>query len=138
MKNDKQKETRVVPRSHQVAKAAYDCVNKRKDFAEKKAYGALAHKLPVLILQNGLAQATGFLLAKGKAEHQALLNDLAQVLRETGELGCTDGAALHATIVAADVGKTMQLTRRALEASGWVKRYVQGVLKVDATGEEAK
>lgn len=29
----------------------------------------------------------------------------------------------------------MRLTRRTLEAAGWMKRYVQGVLGVDATGE---
>lgn len=124
------------PRSHQVAQAAYNRVEARKVFSAKKAYGALAHKLPTLILQNGLAQATGFLLAKGKEEHLALLDDLAQVLRESEESGCADRNAMHQTIIAADTVKTMHLTRRALEASGWLKRYVQGVLKVDATGEE--
>lgn len=122
------------PRSHQVAQVAYNRVSARNDFDAKKKYGALTHKLPVLILQNGLAQATGFLIAKGKDEHIALLNDLAQVLRESGEAGCADGQALHQTVIAADTLKTMHLTRRALEASGWMKRYVQGVLKIDATG----
>lgn len=124
------------PRSHQVAQAAYNRVNGRLGFGAKKAYGSLAHKLPTLILQNGLAQATGFLLAKDKDEHRAVLDDLAQVLRESGESGCADRKALHETIIAADTFKTMHLTRRALEASGWIKRYVQGVLKVDATGGE--
>ncbi len=131
------------PRSHQVAKAAFARVDARRSVDSgsqdnRKAYGALAHKLPVLILQNGLAQATGFLLAKGKDEHLALLDDLAQILRETGEQNVADRDALHLTIIAADTVKTMHLTRRSLEASGWIKRYVQGVLKVDATGEEAE
>lgn len=125
----------IVPRSHQVAKAAYGRILARQNLPEEKAYGALAHKLPVLILQNGLAQATGFLLAKNRPEHQFLLDDLAQVLRDSGESGCADRAALHATIINADIVKTMHLTRRALDASGWMKRYVQGVLKVDANGE---
>jgi CRISPR-associated protein Cmr5 len=123
------------PRSHQLALAAYKCVEARKNFSSPKKYGAIAHKLPALILQNGLAQATGFLFAKGKEEHLALLDDLAQVLRAVGEAGCADRSVMHETIIAADVMKTMHLTRRALEASGWLKRYVQGVLKVDATGE---
>jgi CRISPR-associated protein Cmr5 len=123
------------PRSHRVAQSAYSVVDARKTFAEQKVYGALAHKLPILILQNGLAQATGFLLAKGKAEHLALLDDLTMVLRETGETGCNNPSGMHQTVIAADTPKTMHLTRRALEASGWIKRYVQGVLKVDATGE---
>ena len=50
------------PRSHRVAKAAYDCVAaRRQGFPEKKTYGALAHKLPVLILQNGLAKMLAFM-----------------------------------------------------------------------------
>lgn len=117
-------------RSHDVAARAYQYVESRKGFDRKKEYGALAHKLPVLILQNGLAQATGFLLAKGKEEHTALLDDLAKLL------GIVDGKTLHNKVIDADVTQTMLNTRRALEASGWLKRYVQGVLKVGATGEE--
>ncbi|RVT47827.1 type III-B CRISPR module-associated protein Cmr5 [Rheinheimera sediminis] len=126
-------------RSHQLAKAAFERVQARSKpqfEACQKAYGALAHKLPVLILQHGLAQATGFLLAKGKDEHIALLNDLAQVLGVPSS-GNGDGEALHQRIIEADAAKTMLLTRQALDASGWLKRYVQGVLKVDATGESS-
>lgn len=119
-------------RSHEVARKAYELVEARLTFDKKKEYGSLAHKLPVLILQNGLAQATGFLLAKGEAHHQALLGDLARLL------GKADGQSLHQSVIAADVTQTMLLTRRALEAAGWIKRYVQGVLKVNATGEEEK
>lgn len=125
----------MTPRSHRVALAAFNQVKARTGADYKKAYGALAHKLPVLILQNGLAQATGFLLAKAKHEHLSLLDDLAQVLRDTGEAGCADRDALHRTIIEADTAKTMHLTRRTLDAAGWIKRYVQGVLKVNATGE---
>lgn len=128
--------TTMTPRSHLVAQAAYNRVEARQALSKKtkKAYGALAHKFPILILQNGLAQATGFLRAKGKEEHLALLDDLAQVLRETGEDACHDAAALHQSVIAADTAATMRLTRRALEASSWIKRYVQGVLEIDATG----
>lgn len=123
------------PRSHRVAEAAYQRVLARNVDAfkdHKKQYGSLAHKLPTLILQNGLAQATGFLLAKDKTEHLALLDDLAHML--DGK----DGKSLHHdVIIKADTAKTMLLTRHSLEAAGWIKRYVQGVLKVDATGEES-
>ncbi len=127
----------MTPRSHHVAQSAYNRVNARLEFSakKKKKYGALAHKLPVLILQNGLAQATGFLIDKGEDEHLGLLDDLAQVLRETGVSGCNGRVDLHESVIGANTLKTMRLTRRALEASGWIKRYVQGVLKVDATGE---
>ncbi len=125
-------------RSHQVAHAAYSRVDARKTDPFAKEYGALAHKLPALILQNGLAHASGFLLAKGERHHHALLDDLAAILRDTGGLARAEGQALHQAAIQADLVQTMHLTRRALDASGWLKRYVQGVLKVDATGDEVK
>lgn len=141
----------MTPRSHELARAAHACVvavKGRKDPAFEKKYGALAHKLPVLVLQNGLAQATGFLLAKAgdvpsgngpvRSEHRALLTDLAQVLTRTGEPMCGSADQLHQTIIQADVVSTMRLTRRVLDASAWLKRYVQGVLNVTATGDAAE
>ncbi len=125
-------------RTHTLARAAYERVTARQEAAFKKEYGALAHKLPGMILQNGLAQATGFLLAKGKAEHLALLTDCAALLRGTGATQGADPTALHREIIAADLAATLLLTRRALEASGWLKRYVQGALGIDATGEQSE
>ena len=122
-------------RAHAVAGAAYERVDARRDDREKKEYGALAHKLPGMILQNGLAQATGFLLAKNKHEHRSLLDDLNAVLCEAGVVSTTDGSALHDLVIQSDLVGTVNLTRRALEASGWIKRYVQGVLLLDATGD---
>ncbi len=112
----------------------------RRGARNKKQYGALAHKLPGMILQNGLAQATGFLLAKGKdsnEHHHALLTDLHTVLHGAGATTATTGEGLHQEIIAAGLAQTLQLTRRSLEASGWLKRYAQGVLGVDATGKQA-
>lgn len=124
-------------RTHAIAAAAYQTVvSHRADPPKRrKKYGALAHKLPGLVLQNGLAQATGFLLAKGEAEHLALLSDLTSILRGTGTTGAIDGAALHQEVIGADLAKTVTLTRRTLEATSWIKRYVQGVLGLDATGD---
>lgn len=117
-------------RTHAVARAAYERVEQYRGLPDPKKYGALAHKLPGMILQNGLAQATGFLLAKGaKApEHHQLLDDLNAVLRAGGTLDRHDGAELHQAIIAAGVTQTLKLTRHALEASAWIKRYAQGVL----------
>lgn len=122
-------------RGHVVAQKAYDCVTAQLTFDKKKEYGSLAHKLPVLILQNGLAQATGFLLAKNTVAHLALLDDLARVLGRQSTGVQSAGKILHAEIIQADVTQTMLLTRRSLEAAGWIKRYVQGVLKIDSTGD---
>ncbi|MCY3843817.1 MAG: type III-B CRISPR module-associated protein Cmr5 [Acidobacteria bacterium] len=130
-------------RTHAVARAAYECVAARRDEtkgiqgADNKRYGALAHKLTGMILANGLAQATGFLLAKGNREHLELLDDLCAVLRATETTTAGDGAGLHQEIIDSDLERTLMLTRRSLQAGGWLKRYVQGVLRVDATGERA-
>lgn len=122
-------------RTHEVAQAAFRRVEGRRDASFKKPYGALAHKLPGLILQNGLAQATGLLLAKHRDEHLALLEDLHAVLHAAGQTNTEDGKALHQAIIAADLVETMRLTRAGLVAAGWLKRYVQGVLRLGATGE---
>lgn len=131
------------PRNHKVAQAAYQRIEKRQHeltSTNKSSYEALAHKLPTMILQNGLAQATGFLLAKGSSEHTAILEDVATVLTEIGVPDCQTPRQMHQTIIHADVNKTMLLTRRALEASAALKRYVQGVMKTtpnDSHGIEA-
>lgn len=125
-------------RTHAVARKAYERVAARRDFPERKKYGALAHRLPGMILENGLAQATGFLLAKGKNEHRALLDDLNAVLRAARATTAGDGQGLHETIIGSDLRRTLHLTRHSLEASGWLKRYVQGVLRVSATGDDGK
>lgn len=122
-------------RTHAVARRAYECVDARKNDPVKKKYGALAHKLPGMIIENGLAQATGFLLAKGEAEHRYLLDDLNAVLHAAGAINTDDGLNLHCAVIDSDLNRTLILTHRALEASGWLKRYAQGVLGVDATGE---
>ena len=129
-------------RAHRIATEAYRRVDARKGLADKerKKYGAIAHKLPGMILQNGLAQATGFLLAKGNNKdddhHSRLLDDLNAVLQQVG-LGHTNREDLHKAIIAADLPQTLKLTRGALEASGWLKRYVQGLLRISATGDDA-
>ena len=130
----------IAIRAHDVAGAAYDRVDARRDDPKKKEYGALAHKLPGMILQNGLAQAIGFLIAKNsksQPEHMALLDDLNAVLRKAGAVSTTDGSALHDLVIRSDLAGIVDLTRRSLEASGWIKCYVQGVLRVGATGDRA-
>lgn len=128
-------------RAHAVAKAAYSRVANRRDGMERpqrvdtRRYGVLAHKLPSMILENGLAQTTGFLLAKANPEHHALLDDLQAVLHAAEATAVPDGRSLHQEVIDADLDRTLILTRRSLEAGGWLKRYAQGVLGVDATGE---
>ena len=124
-------------RSHQMASSAFNAVEARSASTSKarKEYGALAHKLPGMILQNGMAQATGFFLAKGTAQHIAVLADLLTVLRAAGVTQVNSPGDLHQQIINADLATTMRLTRYALDASAWIKRYVQGVLGLTPTGD---
>ncbi|MGI2079316.1 type III-B CRISPR module-associated protein Cmr5 [Shewanella putrefaciens] len=128
------------PRSQIVATAAYQRIKARKlenSDKDNKNYATLVHKLPSMILQNGLAQTTGFFLAKNEDHHQALLEDLTQVFKQVDAklANIANGEALHGEIIQSDLHQIMRMTREALEIAGWLRRYVQGVLKIDATGE---
>ena len=112
-------------RSQRYAKAAIKKIEAVLGQNEEKAYGALALRFPVMVLQGGLSQATGFLLAKGKAHHLRFLNDLA------GILGHDDGKKLHEKIIASNLADYQQLTRNTLDAAAWMKRYAQGTLKAE-------
>ncbi|WP_246221814.1 type III-B CRISPR module-associated protein Cmr5 [Marichromatium bheemlicum] len=131
-------------RAHRLATAAYSCVDHIGggiDGVDPKRYDAIVHRLPGMILQHGLAQSSGFLLAKGKGpnagEHLRVLDDLCQVLREAGVTEAAHGEDLHQRFIKADLADTMALTRHALDAAAWLKRYVQGVLRITATGDPA-
>ena len=129
----------IETRTHRIAKAAYKCVAAHRCKPEKirDEYSALAHKLPGMILLSGLAQATGFLLAKGKDrdEHRSLLDDLNDVLRATAATTTENGKALHQAIIESDLQEAVNLTRRSLEASSWIKRYAQAVLDAATPNE---
>lgn len=95
-------------------------------------YGSMAHKLPVLIRTAGLAQALSFVETRKKESHLALLDDLASTLEQ-------DRKGLLERSRQADLDEYMLLTRYALDALLWFKRYAQSVLGVEAsdeTGEE--
>jgi CRISPR-associated protein Cmr5 len=114
-------------RTQLFALKAYPCIEKQAAQKDHAKYRTLALTFPNMILQSGLSQATGFLLAKGGAEHTAYLNDLAHVMAN----GLADGAGLHQRTINSQVGEYQQLTRRALDASAWLKRYTQALLKAE-------
>ena len=125
----------IATRTHAVAAAAYERVLAHKGDPSEKEYRSLAYSLPSMILQNGLAQATGFLIAKGQGEHKALLDDLNDVLRSANVSCAADGNELHELVISADLARIMRLTRQSLQASGWIKRYAQGVLGEHGQGD---
>lgn len=123
-------------RTQKFALRAYPLVEKQSnnqqgnDAENKKLaskYRTLALTFPNMILQSGLSQATGFLLAKKNPEHIAYLNDLANVMKDHQHTG----DELHRQVIQSQLDEYLQLTRHALEASSWLKRYTQALLKSD-------
>lgn len=107
-------------RTQKYAELAYPLVSEiqGKDLANK--YRTQALNLPTMILQSGLMQMVGFLLAKNEAEHQEIYRHLTILLNDPN---------LHATVQNSDIVAYQRLTRNAIEASGWLKRYTQALLK---------
>lgn len=110
-------------RDQKYARAAFPKVNAQKGQDTEKSYRTVALNFPVMILQSGLTQSIGFLLAKNKAEHQAYLTDLAEIL------GLQNANNLHTTVINSNLRDYQQHTRKALEAAAWLKRYTQALLK---------
>lgn len=95
---------------------------KGKDIA--KEYKSRGDNFPVMVMQAGLAQAVGFMLAKGAKDpaYQLYINDLAAVM------GDADGIAFHTKVIGAPLPEYRLLTRNTLNAAGWFKRFGQAYL----------
>jgi|SRR5579875_2243583 len=122
------------------ASAAYNHVKRVQGWkeAERNRYGALAHKLPVLIRTAGLVQALTFLDAKAKDEQEKqekqgqqspnaywqLLTDLAQIMKKDTKDALLERAR------EAELTEYTLLTRQALAALLWYKRFAQSLLDV--------
>ncbi len=109
------------------------------DYKEKREleaeYRTQALNLPTMILQSGLAQAVGFLMAKSKIGNegsatakqkafQILLGHLENLLNKN-----LNGESLNQVILKSNITEYQTLTRNALEASSWLKRYTQALLR---------
>lgn len=119
-------------RTHNYAERAYLLVEQvRKDAKLKDAqlqnkYRTLALTFPAMIMQSGLAQAVGFLKAKGKPEHTTMLEHLASLLGYTGDNATKK---LYESILSSDLTQYQLMTRNALESSAWLRRYAQALLE---------
>jgi len=121
----------VQTRDQEYASSAYVKVTKLK--AEKKVkeqyapYGAMAHRLPILIRTAGLVQALEFVGSRGKPVQQNLLTDLADTLGKSGSKALLEQARN------AELSEYMRLTQQTLSALLWYKRFAQSVLDIDAS-----
>ena len=92
---------------------------------EKETYGAMAHRLPILIRKAGLAQALSFVEAKAtdKPAYGSLLADLKATVRRNENL-----ATLARSVELEDY---MLLTKQVMDALLWYKRFAQSILGID-------
>lgn len=120
-------------RTQKYALRAYPKVEKQHGKAIEAKYRTIALNFPTLVLQSGLAQAIGFLLAKAgdekESEHQKYLEDLANVLGFQANGDNSVGNVLHSKVIYAELAEYQLLTRKTLEASAWLKRYTQSLLE---------
>lgn len=117
-------------RSQELARAAFLCVEHRARQPGADKYLAFARAFPTLIHTCGLAQAGAFALAK-QEEKRKVFDDLAQVMNaidagwQFGDGAALDELARHRET---DVGTYPRLTRQALQAATWIKRYAEALL----------
>jgi CRISPR-associated protein Cmr5 len=100
---------------------------KKKAAAEKeeKEYKSFAKRFPTLIHECGLAQTLAFAMSRKQGAPEKVVEDLAFVL---------DGDGKTAGDLAADSRKLglmeyLRVSRDALTAAGWLKRYAEAMLK---------
>lgn len=109
------------------AATVYEQVSNIRREPEYKKYGAMAHKLPILIRTAGLVQALAFVEARGKEIQKRLLTDL-KVTIESNE---PRTLLMHAQ--QADLSEYMRLTQQIMAALLWYKRFAQSILGVDVS-----
>ena len=97
---------------------------------ERKKYGSIAHKLPILIRSAGLVQALAFVAARGSPSQQRLLEHIAVVVGEG------TAAQLLNRSRTADLASYMALTQRVSVALLWYKRFAQSVLDIEQGGDD--
>ncbi|VTS00807.1 type III-B CRISPR module-associated protein Cmr5 [Tuwongella immobilis] len=120
-------------RSQKMAQTAYERVNERFKGSEKdvKEYTTFAKKFPALVHTCGLAQALAFAKAK---DHSDYLDDLREVLGEIdNSLKKVDLIDYTNRLPLVDY---MRLSRDAISAASWLKRYVEAEKAVEKANRD--
>jgi CRISPR-associated protein Cmr5 len=107
-------------RSQKLAQAAYDTLSRQGML--NKEYVSFAKKFPALIHTCGLAQSVAFALAKSEHDY---IGNLAFVLNAAGHDELKDANSLDQAARTAELGVYIRLSRDAINAASWLKRYVE-------------
>jgi CRISPR-associated protein Cmr5 len=108
----------VQTNSQKMAQAAYQQILERKPNGE---FSSFARSFPSLVHSCGLAQAAAF----AKVKRHEYLEDLAAVLNAMGHAEATSGDRLEQATRELPVLAYVRLSRNALLAASWLKRYVE-------------
>lgn len=112
----------VRTRSQSMAQEAYSRIADRNSGKPTKEYTTFAKKFPALIHTCGLAQAVAFALAKKEIDY---IGDLSAVLNASGQDDINDPSSLDNKSRTAELSSYLRLSRDALNAAGWLKRYAE-------------
>jgi CRISPR-associated protein Cmr5 len=118
-------------RSQRMANTAYLQIARHLADGKKtpaRDFVSTVRKFPALIHNCGLAQAVSFALAK---KHNQYLDDLAAVLHASGHSTVTDHKSLLDRAQKSPLSDYVRLSRDAIAAASWLKRYVEA-----AAGED--
>jgi CRISPR-associated protein Cmr5 len=117
-----------------MAQAAFNRVMGRKPLDDE--YRSFAREFPTLVHTCGLAQAVAFATSKGvsKPAYKDYVNDLAAVLTAAGHVQVMDMEGLASQTRAHPVMSYLRLSRDALTAAVWLKRYVEALKQDSAKG----
>ena len=134
-------------RNHQRAARAHDHVESiRAEIAGmdgkaaetlKRGFGAICHKLPILIHNEGLAVALHFTAGREPGKRRMLCH-LAEQLEEGGMLEQPTASAFLAQTLKADLAQTQTLTREVQRCLDWYKRFAKSVLKLESGQEDGE
>lgn len=107
-----------------------------KDKDEQKRYATVVYQAIALIQTAGIVQAISFLHAitneKKREQGKNLINQLATHLSEfDASIKKEKGQTLFDCAVKADLSTYMLLTKEAISALVWHRRFVQSILKID-------
>ncbi len=122
-------------RSQRLAQAAYSQIAQHTANGQKKPakeFISTVKKFPALIHTCGLAQAVAFAMAKKDHEYyHEYVGYLAAVLQASGHPEVTSAKKLDDCARTSDLNGYLRLSRDAIAAASWLKRYVEA-----AAGEE--
>lgn len=105
-------------KSQKMAQAAFQTIKSRE---LTKEFASFARSFPALIHACGLAQALAF----GHEKQPEYLNDLAAVLVAAGHREASSAESLAEATRKQPVAAYVRLSRNALQAAGWLKRYAE-------------